>query len=144
VARPTPSTLRTTVADTNRNCTVVVCDDQKAFRDIVSLMLSVEPGLEVIGEAGNGEEAVRVVSELRPDIVLLDIAMPLLDGFEALPLILESAPQTQVVMLTGFTSTGMRERALSSGATTYIEKGTDVGALVAHIKGLCVAAAPRS
>jgi DNA-binding NarL/FixJ family response regulator len=107
-------------------------------------MLSVEPGLEVIGEAGNGEEAVRVVSELRPDIVLLDIAMPLLDGFEALPLILESAPQTQVVMLTGFTSTGMRERALSSGATTYIEKGTDVGALGAHIKGHCVTAAPRS
>jgi DNA-binding NarL/FixJ family response regulator len=102
-------------------------------------MLSVEPGLEVVGEAKDGEEAVRVVSELQPDIALLDIAMPLLDGFEALPLIRESSPQTQVVMLTGFTSTGMRERALAGGATTYIEKGTDVAALVAHIKGLCTA-----
>lgn len=123
-----------------RQCTVVVCDDQKAFRDIVSLMLSVEPGLQVIGEAKNGEEAVRVVSDLRPDIVLLDIAMPVLDGFEALPLILKSAPQTQVVMLTGFTSTDMRERALTGGATTYVEKGTDVAALVGLIKSLCAGA----
>jgi DNA-binding NarL/FixJ family response regulator len=132
-------------ADTGtKHCTVVVCDDQSAFREIISLMLSVEPGLEVIGEARDGEEAVRVVSALQPDIVLLDIAMPLLDGFEALPLILESSPGTQVVMLTGFTSTVMRERALTGGATTYVEKGTDVPALVAHIQGLCEARPPRS
>jgi DNA-binding NarL/FixJ family response regulator len=118
-------------------CTVVVCDDQRAFRDVVSLMLSIEPGLEVIGEARDGEEAVRVVAELQPDIVLLDIAMPSLDGFEALPLIRERAPETRIVMLTGFTSEGMRERALAGGATSYIEKGTDVPALVAHIKNLC-------
>jgi DNA-binding response OmpR family regulator len=63
--------------------------------------------------------------------------MPLLDGFEVLPRIREQSPDTQVVMLTGFTSTGFRERALAAGASTYIEKGTDVPALVAHIKGLC-------
>jgi DNA-binding NarL/FixJ family response regulator len=127
-----------------KNCTVVVCDDQKAFRDVVSLMLNVEPGLEVVGEAKDGEEAVRVVSSLRPDIVLLDIAMPTLDGFEALPLIREAAPETQVVMLTGFNSSGMRERALGGGAASYIEKGTDVTALVAHIKSLCAASPSRN
>jgi DNA-binding NarL/FixJ family response regulator len=116
----------------------VVCDDQRAFRDVVSLMLSLEPGIEVIGEARDGEEAVRVVSALRPAIVLLDVAMPLLDGFEALPRILEQSPDTKVVMLTGFASTnGMGERALAAGATAYIEKGTDVPALIALIKGLC-------
>lgn len=115
----------------------MVCDDQQAFRDVISLMLSVEPGIDVIGEARNGEEAVRVVSELQPDVALLDIAMPLLDGFEALPRIRAGSPGSLIVMLTGFTSTGMRERALAGGATSYIEKGTDVPALVAHIKALC-------
>jgi DNA-binding NarL/FixJ family response regulator len=115
----------------------VVCDDQQAFRSVVSLMLSLEPGIEVVGEACDGEEAVRVVAALRPDIVLLDIAMPVLDGFEALPRIREQSQDTQVVMLTGFTSTGMRERALAAGATSYVEKGTDVPAMIALIKSLC-------
>lgn len=121
-----------------KECKVVICDDQKAFREVMSLMLSLEPGLSVVGEAQDGGEAVRIVSELQPDIVLLDIAMPVMDGLEALPLIRRSAPLTQVVMLSGFTSTSTRQRALAEGACLFIEKGTDVPVLVTQIKRLCL------
>jgi DNA-binding NarL/FixJ family response regulator len=120
-----------------KKCGIVLCDDQKAFRDVMSIALAVEPEFEVLGEAANGEEAVRVVAALQPDIVLLDIAMPVLDGLEALPLILESAPETQVVMLTGFASHDLRARALSTGASLFIEKGTNMPELVGEIKALC-------
>ena len=125
------------MATETRRSTILVCDDQPAFREVVSMMLSLEPSLEVVGEATNGEEALRLVAELQPDLVLLDIAMPMMDGLEVLPLIKGVAPDTRVVMLTGFTSTDMRERALAAGARGYIEKGTDVPALVAHIRDLC-------
>jgi DNA-binding NarL/FixJ family response regulator len=80
---------------------------------------------------------VRVVAELLPDVVVLDIAMPLLDGLEAMPLIRASSPNTRIVMLTGFTSSDVRRRALEGGASLFIEKGTNVPALVGQIRGLC-------
>ena len=120
-----------------KKCGIVLCDDQRAFRDVLSIALAVEPELEVLGEAADGEEAVRVVAALQPDIVLLDVAMPLMDGLEALPLMLESAPETQIVMLTGFASHDLRTRALSLGACLFIEKGTNMPELVGQIKALC-------
>lgn len=127
-----------------KKCDVVICDDHKGFRSVLSIALSLDPDLEVVGEAGNGQEAVRIVSELRPAIVILDIAMPVMDGLEALPLILETAPLTQVVILTGFASRDLRRRALEGGACMFLEKGMDVPALVDQIKGLCLrGAAPN-
>jgi DNA-binding NarL/FixJ family response regulator len=118
-------------------CGVVLCDDQRAFRQVMSIALGLEPDLEVLGEAADGEEAVRVVAELRPDVVVLDIAMPVMDGLEALPLILASVPETRVVMLTGFASAEVRRRALDGGACMFIEKGMNVPALVGCIKDVC-------
>jgi DNA-binding NarL/FixJ family response regulator len=121
----------------SKKCGVVLCDDQRAFREVMSIALALEPDLEVLGEAADGEEAVRVVAELLPDVVVLDIAMPLLDGLEAMPLIRASSPNTRIVMLTGFTSSDVRRRALEGGASLFIEKGTNVPALVGQIRGLC-------
>ena len=118
-------------------CQVVICDDQPAFREIVSVVLGLEPDVEVVGEAGDGREAIRIVAELRPDVLLLDVAMPVMDGLEALPQIRESAPDTRVVMLTGVASETIRRRALEGGAALFIEKGTDVESLVAQVKDVC-------
>jgi len=77
-----------------------------------------------------------LVRELRPDVLLLDIAMPVMDGLEALPQIRESAPDTQVVMLTGVVSESVRQRALDAGASLFLEKGIGVNTLAAQIKAL--------
>ncbi len=120
-----------------KGCQVVICDDQAAFRQIVSVVLSLDPDLEVVGEATDGQEAIRVVAELHPDVLLLDVAMPVMDGLEALPHIRESAPHTRVVMITGVSSEMIRRRALEGGASLFIEKGVDVESLVDQIKDVC-------
>ena len=115
----------------------MICDDQAGFRQVLSVVLSLDPELEVVGEAVDGREAIRIVGQLRPDLLLLDVAMPVLDGLEALPQIRESSPETQIVMLTGVVSEGVRRRALDGGACLFIEKGADIDALVAQIKEVC-------
>jgi two-component system, NarL family, response regulator DesR len=116
------------------SCRVVLCDDQKAFRDLLALLLGVEPGIEVVGEAANGLEAIDVALDQQPDVLLLDISMPELDGLSALPRIREAAPDTNVVMLTGLGAPALRERALAGGAVAYLEKGLDPGQIIDAIR----------
>jgi len=115
----------------------VVCDDQAAFRQLVAVVLGLESGIEVVGEARNGREAVALVEKLQPDVLLLDIAMPEMDGLEALSRVREASPATQVVMLTGVTAASVRERALATGASAFIEKGIDIDKLGNEILELC-------
>ncbi len=116
---------------------VLLADDQDLVRTGVRLILEAEDDMEVVGEAADGQEAIRIVSELHPDVLLLDVAMPVMDGLEALPLIRESAPRTHIVMLTGVSSEMIRRRALEGGASLFIEKGIDVESLVDQIKDVC-------
>jgi DNA-binding NarL/FixJ family response regulator len=125
------------VSSENPECRVVVCDDQPGYRNIVSTVLDLEPGLVVVGEAANGQEAVDLVGELRPDVLVLDIAMPVLDGLEALPLIHAASPETKVVMLTGVASDTFRNRAHEGGAALFIEKGTNIQDVVEAVAGVC-------
>jgi len=115
----------------------MVCDDQPGYRKIVRAVLDLEPGLVVVGEAANGQEAVDLVEELRPDVLVLDIAMPVLDGLEALPLIHAASPETKVVMLTGFASDTFRNRAREGGAALFVEKGTNIQDVVEAVAGVC-------
>jgi DNA-binding NarL/FixJ family response regulator len=118
-------------------CAVAICDDQTGFRRLVSLMLSLEPEVEIVGEAANGEEAIALVARVQPDVLLLDVAMPVMDGLEALPRIREVAPDTRVVMLTGISASTVRARALDGGAVCFIEKGTDVATIAQQVRDVC-------
>lgn len=125
------------------SCTVVVCDDQQAFRRLVAIVLGLEAGIEIVGEAGNGREAIVLVEKLQPNVLLLDIAMPDMDGLEALPRVREASPDTQVVMLTGMTAANVRERALAAGARAFIEKGIDIDKLGNQVVDICRGTRPK-
>lgn len=121
----------------NTRCRIVLCDDVDDFRTLVELVLSRTPGLQVVGHARDGREAIQVVASEQPDLLLLDLSMPHMDGMEALPLIRAAAPNTRVLVLTGFTSAALREQALACGACGFIEKGLPSVGLVAAVRAAC-------
>ena len=104
---------------------------------LLAAVLARAEGLTVVGEAGDGAEAVTLAREIQPDIVMLDVAMPVMDGIEALPLILEAAPRARVVMLTGFATDEFRTKALAAGAAGYLEKGVTPAAIVDAAREAC-------
>jgi DNA-binding NarL/FixJ family response regulator len=101
---------------------VVLADDHTILRDGLRKLLEQEPDFEVIGEAGNGLEAVRMVRTLRPDVVLLDIAMPDLNGVEAARQILSTAPGTKIVVLSMHADARYVREMLAIGAVGYLLK----------------------
>lgn len=102
---------------------VLVVDDSAFMRRIISDLVTEDPGFHVVGTAKNGEEAVRKVRELAPDVVTMDVEMPLMDGLQALEIIMRECP-VPVVMLSSLTDAGAREtiRALELGAVDFVQK----------------------
>ncbi|MDQ0937749.1 response regulator transcription factor [Streptomyces turgidiscabies] len=101
---------------------VVVADDQTVVREGIVMLLGLLPGIEVVGAAGDGNEALRLVAELAPDVVLMDLRMPRCDGVEATRRIRAEYPGTQVVVLTTFADDESLFRALRAGARGYLTK----------------------
>jgi DNA-binding NarL/FixJ family response regulator len=101
---------------------VVLVDDEAMVRVGLRMVLSGEPDLEVVGEAADGEEAVAVVLETRPDVVLMDIRMPRVDGIEGSRRVLAAAPDVKVVVLTTFDEDDYVEAALRSGVSGFLLK----------------------
>ncbi len=122
---------------TNTKCTVVLADDTPEIRTLLRLTLEDQGDIEVVGEAGNGAEAVEIVTELQPDALVLDLAMPVMDGFEAIPEVRRRAPETKIIVLSGFDTTVMSERALKLGADVYYEKGMSFHDLAEKVKETC-------
>ena len=104
---------------------VLVADDHAQVRELLCAQL-VAGGHQVVGEAADGVEAVERTAALQPDVVVLDLAMPRLDGLTALAGIREAAPGARVVVLSGFDDAMMADRALASGALCYVEKGASM------------------
>jgi len=115
---------------------VVIADDTRDMRLLLSLALELAGGFEVVGEAANGEEAIAQATAHRPDVVLLDLAMPVLDGLQALPGIRAGAPDALVVVLSGFGADAMGVEAVRLGAATYVQKGVNPTELAEQLRAL--------
>ncbi|HEX4720080.1 MAG TPA: response regulator transcription factor [Thermoleophilaceae bacterium] len=114
---------------TERKIRVVLVDDVPELRLLVRLTLEDDPGIEVVGEAWNGREGVRVVEETSPDLVLLDLSMPDMDGLEAIPLMRERAPLARVVVLSGHEAGRLSLQALGQGASRYVNKASGLATI---------------
>ena len=111
----------------------MIVDDHSLFVETVEALLSAEPQIAVVGRAGNGAEATRLAAELRPDVVLMDISMPVLDGFAAARRIREILPETCVLFLTGSDAPRDVEEAQRAGASGYLTKDRIASELVEAI-----------
>jgi DNA-binding NarL/FixJ family response regulator len=124
-------------------CKVVIADDAEATRALFRALLAEQDTIDVVAEAGNGVEALAAVRAHQPDVLLLDLAMPELDGLQVL-LALQSEPvDTRVVVLSGFARDRMAPLVLESGATAYLEKGVSAQVLARAVLDAC-AATPRT
>src|SRR5688500_1750912 len=101
---------------------ILIADDHRLFAEALEAMLATEGRLEVLGRAADGREAVELARELEPDVVLLDISMPVMDGFEAATRISQLPARPAVLMLTGSSSSEDVDRARRAGARGYVTK----------------------
>jgi DNA-binding NarL/FixJ family response regulator len=117
-----------------KRITILLADDNADLRRDIREMLELEDDLKVVGEAGNGPEAVALVKKLRPALVLMDVAMPLLNGLQATRQILKAVPATKVLMLSVHSDEVYIEEATKSGAKGYLVKHTAVNSLCRAIR----------
>jgi DNA-binding NarL/FixJ family response regulator len=113
---------------------VVLVDDQSLFRAGIRMLVASQPDLEVVGEAGDGREALDVVRTTRPDVVLMDIRMPVMDGLTATAEILTQPDAPRIVMLTTFDLDEAAARAIRQGASGFLLKDADPEFLLAAIR----------
>jgi DNA-binding NarL/FixJ family response regulator len=118
----------------SRAVRVLVVDDQLLYAEAISVLLRLQDGIEVVGIAGDGREAIAQVAELQPDLVLMDIEMPRLDGISATRWIRRRMPKTRVVVMTALTGDEYAQRALKAGAEACVPKFSHAGDLLAVIE----------
>ena len=117
---------------------VMIVDDHSIVRVGLKQVLDQSGEFEVVGEAADGEEAVRVAADVSPDVVVMDVMMPKKDGVEACREIMESAPETRVVMLTASTAEDAIVEAVAAGATGYLQKDTDMEQLLSAVRNVAL------
>ena len=112
---------------------VLIADDHRLFAEALEAILATDERIEVVGQAGDGSEAVELARRLGPDVVLMDVSMPVLDGFEATREIRAASDDTHVLMLTGSNSRADVDRSRQAGASGYVTKDRIASELVAAI-----------
>jgi len=113
--------------------TVVIADDQRLFAEALEAILSTDGRISVVGRAADGRAAVDLARQSKPDVVLMDIAMPVMDGIDATRAIQDESPRTRVIVLTGSEATHDVSRARAAGAAGYVTKDQIAGDLVRAI-----------
>jgi two-component system, NarL family, nitrate/nitrite response regulator NarL len=116
------------------NIRVLIADDHRLFAEALNAILASEPGIEVVGRARNGEEAVDQAVALEPDVILMDIAMPVVDGVEATKRIRKKLRRVSILMLTGSNSRTDVARARDAGAAAYVTKDRIAAQLIEAIR----------
>ena len=121
--------------------TVVVCDDVPELRELARMALEEAGDMKVVAEAGDGREAIDLIERHQPDVVVLDLSMPEMDGLEAIPLIHQVAPVTEIVVFSGFEEGRVADVALQLKASRYVRKGASLDELRHAVKDLAERAA---
>jgi two-component system response regulator NreC len=114
--------------------TIVLADDNQFVRDSVHALLEAEPGLRVIGKAGDGLEATRLVERLHPDVLVLDLMMPGMNGLEVARRVAEHSPKTTIVILSMYGNESYVAEALQAGAKAYVLKESTASELVRAVQ----------
>ena len=113
---------------------ILITDDHAVVREGLRTLIRTEPGMEVIGEAADGVEAVQMACELKPDVILMDMVMPRMGGLEAIQKIKEQCPETQILVLTSFSDDETVFPAIKAGALGYMLKDTSPDRLLSAIR----------
>lgn len=121
---------------------IVVADDHPLFRSAILRVLDSEASFEVVGEAGDGEEAVEVCRRSRPELVLMDVMMPRMDGLEATRAIKREFPRTIVLVLTAFEDPDYLAKALRAGAAGYVLKSSSIARIIDAVRKALVGESP--
>jgi len=117
-----------------QNIQILIVDDHTVVRDGLDALLSAEPGMRVIGSASDGVEAVQFVENLKPDVILLDLVMPRMDGVQATLEIKKIYPEARILVLTSFAEDHMVYSAIKAGAIGYLMKDTSAEELIQAIR----------
>ena len=113
---------------------VFLCDDHDGLRELTRLQLEQHPDIVVVGEAADGRALVERVGAARPDVIMLDLSMPRMDGLEAIAALRQESPAARIVIFSGFEARSLRARALDLGAHDYIEKRAPAAKIVASVR----------
>ncbi len=113
---------------------VLIADDHAVVRSGLQQLLGAQPDMEVVGEACDGKQALEKAKHIKPDVIILDIAMPEVSGLEAVSLIKESVPATQIVVLTMHGKDSFVHQVLSAGALGYVLKASPIGDVLAAVR----------
>ena len=133
-AVPAPATSAGRPADVSPPASrVLVVDDTASIRTEIRYLLE-EAGLSVVGEASHGAEGVMLTRELRPDVVVMDVRMPILDGIAATGYITQELPDTRVIVFSAFEDQELADAALAAGASSFITKGASAAAIAAAVR----------
>jgi DNA-binding NarL/FixJ family response regulator len=119
-----------------RRISVVLCDDVAEVRSALHDVLAADPSIVIVGEADNGRGCLEMVGQLDPDVVVIDLSMPEMDGFKAIPALVREAPRTRIIAVSGLGGNGMRDTVIGLGADRYLEKEVAADQLTVVVREL--------